>query len=185
MPQFNMQIMSYRDAMESKEWTPIEGTIGSDYSGTIASIANYRWFQEHHSKDSDLCAVYGDYGTYGIFIRTDCEDPDLHEVISAIQEHVVICDTTYHNVMQEKIELALDAWALDEFKREVQHTFGGHDADSIDLWYDVSDDVATRVFHACVDKSGEEWIDAGEAWIDLRSVVQSFYYVMSSFPVFA
>jgi hypothetical protein len=172
-----MQSFTYNDVHESTEWTIIEETCGSDYSGSVVARANYEWFRDTMTANDDLALLYGHFFTYGVAYRKDTKDTQILELIDSLEEYPSICDMTLARVENVLIQEAME-WVIRDFRCEI----GAMGIEN----EDISDDTIARVFDACLAFSGETWFhEYDEMSINIKRVACAFPAVIEEFPIFA
>lgn len=167
IPAIDCTRIDFSDMRDLPGWELIEGTCGSDYSGSSITRANFEWFVDNLIKDEDIKIVSGMFFGYGIAYNTKTEDPDLLEVINCIESEGCIDDTYVYQVEARWIDEAMDD-AIHDFRRASQAWVGYDEY----LWDDIDDEFIGKVMTRCMELANETFImEYSSAWLDVNRLV--------------
>jgi len=148
---------------------------GSDYSGVSLETANFRELMDYREENDSpfIVELSGIYGSFGIGVRLDCDDPELIRIIAALDDYPIINEERISIVENEAEEEAWENWLCSDFRSAIETTFGV-DTDSInnetlqDLYYALGEKTNTYGF--C--KTGNSW------WIDIDRLITGLDSIM-------
>jgi len=93
-------------------FTEILGTFGSDYSGDVVTLSNYRIVKKLLDNRKGVYRVYGDYGTYGITYNPNEISKDtrkkIDEIVKAIESYPALDDKDVAQLESELIKSAFE-----------------------------------------------------------------------------
>ena len=94
------------------EFTEILGTFGSDYSGDIVTLSNYRIVKKLLDNRKGVYDVCSDFGTYGITYNPNEISKDtrkkIDEIVKAIESYPALDDKDVAQLESELIKSAFE-----------------------------------------------------------------------------
>lgn len=150
---------------------------GGDYSNSCAvEYSNYLEWQDLFADtlSIDWWTVSGGYGSYGIAIRVDTENPDILEMIGSLSDYPVINDDRLSQVEMEWQDYSYRDCVAKDFVEGIEKQF------EIELMIDdpQDDGRVCDLFYACADRANEYWEveQHGTAYIRVDKLVQRVEY---------
>ena len=122
---------------------------GSDYSGNLVEVSNYRVLQENEHVMSRSVLIQGGHGTYGIAYLGEPTDKIL-ELVASLESHPLL-DELHHSKLESETEQREWAdWGRKDFHCELEKEF------SIDeLQQEVTDEELNLTWRCFAKNHGE------------------------------
>lgn len=150
---------------------------GGDYASSCAvEYSNYlEWIELFADTLSvDWWTVSGGYGSYGIAIRVDTDNPEILEMIGSLADYCVINDERVSEVEMEWQDYSYRDYVARDFVDGIEKQF------EIELLIDdpQDNDLVFELFRTCEDRSNEYWEveQHGSAYIRVDKLVQAVEY---------
>lgn len=121
---------------------------GSDYSGSAVERANFNILSEYHGKKI-YADEHGMYGSFSIYLRGDLFNPEIIEIIKALDDYPLIDDDEMSKVeMDWQTEYWAESWSKQELAEDVCKAFP--------YLYEVEQDSLDEFIHF-IDCQGNGW----------------------------